>query len=76
MIFFNVLCFISTIEFLYFMYETMQWNFHHGYALRNMKDIVEIIRLSILMTFIFVSSNITKLICGSMLFLFLYYFLM
>lgn len=70
--FFNVICLIITVELLYFMYNTMQWNFYHGYALRNMKNTVIIIRMSIFTTVIIFVSIITKIISVSIILIFIY----
>ncbi len=72
---FDVICFISTAELLYFMYQTMQQNFYNGNALRNMKNISVIVRMSIFTTVIIFVSIKTKIIAVTIIFLFLYYLL-
>lgn len=71
----DIICFISTAELLYFMYQTIRWNFYHGNALRNMKNISVIVRMSIFTTVIIFVSIKTKIISVTMIFLFLYYLL-
>lgn len=69
---FDIICFISTAEILYFMYQTMQWDFYNGSALRNMKNIPVIIRMSIFTTTMLFVSIKTKIISVTIIFLLLY----
>lgn len=67
----NMICLIVTIEMLYYLYKKVQWNFSHGYALRQGKALPIIIRMTVFtVTMLYVSKKI-QIISVSIIFLFL-----
>lgn len=67
----DMICLIVTFELLYYLYKKVQWNFSHGYALRQGKPLPLIIRMTVFTVTMIYASKEIHIISVSIIFLFL-----